>query len=1154
MAPTLVQSLIRGLEGKDAEVVTQEMACLDILKDLLERFGSEKGVVDFHETLKNKLLKLLEHPKESLRKRTNVTIGPLAPKIADDLFEQTMNLVIDRIQSSAKPETYIQTVGVVCKSAGVRVGHFLPQIIPKLNKYCDMVEEKGQNEECSEKDIELWTNCLVAYESIITRCPGSVGDYVPDVLKHAVRFLSFDPLYADDADDDAEMEDADPDAAGGGGGGGEDGFDEWGEPMQDEGAAAQDNAWGGEEGGSSGAGDDSWKVRLAAVNTISAFIRVKTDMLNQHCTMICEALVKRFRERDSSVREEILFSTKELLHQSVVATDNEDNLEIKQEGNEDELLPMPPQLMRTRSLFNTLALKFDSIVNGIAAQYKSSSARGKKAIFSVFSELLGIVQKEASAYLPKMMPHIVDGLKPSKISDESVMEDALTCLQAVLKHCPLEAIEEGKNSVEELAQAITVAIDQGDQKHRPAALRAAADFARVLATGGAAKNKLAEGLYQSVFAHLKQADVPQEIKVASISTIATILSYFGKAIPNLSNAVFPIFAERLGNEVTRETALTAVTRIANAGVDCSPLVQSSLGEICTFLRKTPASLRHKTAVTLEALVRTNSKAVTAKLYSSLLTEVAAHIDAGDNILSHLVLDLVSTVLEVSPSTAKEVSGDILQRCVRFVNNPLLQGPALRSLIRFFQVAAASGVSPYNNLLNSLLSLAVAGTPKPVLDSLAACAAGITVKADSATIQQTVAKFANDIAGAKLVSHVALLTLGRIGCVTDLSFQVGIENQVYAAFGKDDDVRNAAAFALGNIVVGNMDRFLPMLLDKIQDSKQQYLLLVSLKEILNSFSRDASNEKKEVFAPHVPSVMPLLLNTIVAQDDGTRNMSAECLGRLAVINPPVVLPSIVNLMQDKVPATRAAAAMALRSCFLPNMNWALVHGDAIDSLTNLLSDPDIESVRKQALLSFNALFQTHVETITRNSMKQILPKIYKELKTNQSLVVEIDYGGFKEIVDKHMPTRAAAFQALSTLIHTAPHLLEMGETITQMSTGLADATPDIQIACCQTFSYIATHHGSALLETLDSLPNIIMSNVKVQLKAAKAKDPERSLDCLRATLSALLVFNQIPNVQLQQKYTQFFKQVLATPLLAQMLKEMQGQQPKEAAAPAAAAAE
>jgi hypothetical protein len=282
------------------------------------------------------------------------------------------------------------------------------------------------------------------------------------------------------------------------------------------------------------------------------------------------------------------------------------------------------------------------------------------------------------------------------------------------------------------------------------------------------------------------------------------------------------------------------------------------------------------------------------------------------------------------------------------------------------------------------------------------------------------------------------------------------------------------------------------------------------------------------------------------------MSAECLGRLAVINPPVVLPSIVNLMKEKAPTTRAAAAMALRSCFLPNMNWALVHGDPIDGLIALLSDGDIESVRKQALLTFNALFQTHVETVTRNSMKQILPKIYAELKTNQALVVEIDYGGFKEIVDKHMPTRAAAFQALSTLIHTAPHLLEMGETIGHLRAGLADAQPDIQIACCQTFSFIATHHGSALLELLDSLPAIIMSNVKVQLKAAKAKDPERSIDCLRATLTALLVFNQIPNVQLQQKYTQFFKQVMATPLLAQMLKEMQGQ-PKENAAGAGAAA-
>ena len=53
------------------------------------------------------------------------------------------------------------------------------------------------------------------------------------------------------------------------------------------------------------------------------------------------------------------------------------------------------------------------------------------------------------------------------------------------------------------------------------------------------------------------------------------------------------------------SALRAVTKIANSplNIDLSPILESSIRELCTFLRKDSQALKHETVVTLEALVR-----------------------------------------------------------------------------------------------------------------------------------------------------------------------------------------------------------------------------------------------------------------------------------------------------------------------------------------------------------------------------------------------------------------------------------------------------------------------------------------------------------------------------------------------------------------------
>jgi hypothetical protein len=82
----------------------------------------------------------------------------------------------------------------------------------------------------------------------------------------------------------------------------------------------------------------------------------------------------------------------------------------------------------------------------------------------------------------------------------------------------------------------------------------------------------------------------------------------------------------------------------------------------------------------------------------------------------------------------------------------------------------------------------------------------------------------------------LLCLGEIGRRKDLSCHAQIENIVIESFQSPfEEIKSAASYALGNIAVGNLSKYLPFILNQIDNQqKKQYLLLHSLKEVFRAF--------------------------------------------------------------------------------------------------------------------------------------------------------------------------------------------------------------------------------------------------------------------------------------------------------------------------------
>ena len=131
-------------------------------------------------------------------------------------------------------------------------------------------------------------------------------------------------------------------------------------------------------------------------------------------------------------------------------------------------------------------------------------------------------------------------------------------------------------------------------------------------------------------------------------------------------------------------------------------------------------------------------------------------------------------------------------------------------------------------------------------------------------------------------------------------------------GASEDIRSASAFAIGNMAAGSPSVFLPAVLTEIQkaakDDRKMHLLLGSVKEILSHSSPSALSDLSETLweplfqiceeasaaqqqqeqAAAGPSTAGASSSSAKAGDearlDGTRNIAAECIGKITLANP------------------------------------------------------------------------------------------------------------------------------------------------------------------------------------------------------------------------------------------------------------------------------
>jgi cullin-associated NEDD8-dissociated protein 1 len=671
-------------------------------------------------------------------------------------------------------------------------------------------------------------------------------------------------------------------------------------------------------------------------------------------------------------------------------------------------------------------------------------------------------------------------------------------------------------------------------------LRVLSEFVRAVRPEKSEHNfrPFVKDIYNACVQQLKAQDIDQEVKECAITSIGIILSTLGDELTAELPAALALLLERLKNEITRLFAVKAISRIATSrlNVDISPILADTIKELASFLRKSNRQLKQTSLQALDDVIRKYGTNKAARdLFPTVLAEVSPLISDADLHLSHLSLQLCVSILKVHPESAGPIVEKILPQAQVLLRSSLLQGLALESLLAVYAELTTINTkqASFDSLLESLTSIVSKkgeALSKQSFSSVAQALAAITLNAPTDKRAQTVERFIKDVSAGKddQLRLLALLSLGEIGRRTDTN-NTSLLNVVTASFeSPSEEIKQAASFALGNISVGNLTKYLPFVLNEIKTQpKRQYLLLHSLREII--VREAATGTGASVLSPHLTPILSLLFENCESEEEGTRNVVAECLGKLALICPEQLIPLLKERVSSTSAYSRSTVITALKFTILeqPQPIDALLQ-PAMPTFLQLLKDTDL-NVRRVTLLTLN--YAAHNKpALIRDTLPNYLPTLYSESKVKPELIREVDLGPFKHKVDDGLEIRKAAYECMYTLLDTCIDRVELSTFITNLNDGLKDNV-DIKLLCHLMLIRLAQYAPVALVEGLPQLIESLRTTVTTKVPEGAVKQQvERNEEMIRSALRAVAAAARIPNVEGVTKFDEFLKQtVLVAPL-------------------------
>uniref|UniRef100_A0A672S5L2 Cullin-associated NEDD8-dissociated protein 1-like n=1 Tax=Sinocyclocheilus grahami TaxID=75366 RepID=A0A672S5L2_SINGR len=726
-----------------------------------------------------------------------------------------------------------------------------------------------------------------------------------------------------------------------------------------------------------------------------------------------------------------------------------------------------------------------TIVKALHRQLKEKNMRCRQSCFSLLTEMANVLPGQLGEHIPALIPGIIYSLT-DKSTSSNLKIDALAFLNVLLSsHNP----EIFHPHISVILPPVIQCVEDPFYKITSEALQVIQQTVKLMRPLDKPVSFDGKPYVKIVFActskRLKAADIDQEVKERAIFCMGHILSHFGDQLGADLQPTLQIFLERLKNEITRLVAVKTLTLVASSPlkIDLRPILTEGIPMLGSFLRKNQRALKLNTITALNVMVTNYSDSFKPPLIDSILSEF----------------------FQVLVATKANNMGysDLLKA---------LRGP-------FYDSKSTDSMSVH----------------KQSYYSVAKCVAALSMacpKEASGVVTNLIQEVKNP-KSSESVRILSLLCLGEIGRFMNFEGQKELKGVIMEAFGSpNEEVKSAASFALGNICVGNLGEYLPFMLNEIgSQPKRQYLLLHSLKEMISALSAES-------LKPHVENIWDLLFKYCECAEEGTRNIVAECLGKLTLVSPSELIPRLKNQLSSGSPLSRSTVVTAVKFTIVDHTMPidSLLKG-CIGDFLKTLQDPDL-NVRRVALVMFNSAAHNKPSLI-RGLLTSLLPHLYKETQIRKDLVREVEMGPFKHTVDDGLDVRKAAFECMYTLLDSCMDCLDIFEFLNHVEEGLKDHY-DIKMLTFIMLARLSKLCPAAVVQRLDRLVEPLKATCTTKVKAGSVKQEfEKQEELRRSAMRAVAALLSISEVEKSPAMADFANQIRSNAEMATIFESLQG---------------
>jgi cullin-associated NEDD8-dissociated protein 1 len=1087
---------------------------IDVLTEVARCFGPMLQDAET-EALQQIALQVVESDRASsmMKKKAVTAISTLAGNFSDPLLSSFISRIIEHLRdvhlTRSKRKLYITILGSLAKSIPRKFGPYLKTLAPfvlsalseqELDEEMEVSDDEGERD--PEVD-EVREAALIAIEGFLSSCPQDMRAYTDECIDAASRFLSYDPNLAEVDDDDAMESDEEEDEA------------LEGEDFEEEGGFDDDD-------------DASWKVRRCAAKVFYTLISTRSngDLLEDGTLYerVAPALVSRFKEREESVRLEVLSTLSCLVRNSGDGSAAASSLA-------DELvhgsMGPPPSKKRRRggsdaSMFDihadtSLSLGYTSpgregtpstgpraslaklspdIVRGVTQYLKSGTPATKQAAIVLLKDMVITQHGGLQNYLGQITEPIIEAAKPSTAQGHSTGASSATANSLRIHALQLiGAIADAHSSTAiqpYLPKVVPTLIQAAREKYSKLSIEALATTEQVIkaitpprsSSSGSQNGQYLGQLYETLVNRIAANDADLEVRQIAIHVLGLMLGRSsgtqGLLDPNKRAAGLELLAERLKNELTRLASVRAVDTIAahtKAENELPPAwIRGVALELGAQLRKASRSLRGSSLAALRtlALNPVSRRQLDSKTKADIVTLLLPLLDATDLHLLAPALIILATFVK---DDAKAVMTPQLNAALCRVASGTISGSPMEALLALVRTIGEQGVG--QALMAALLKdVGIAGRPEVVGKVI-----GNLLVYGSKSVGVKIDQFVTELETATDDKRkcLALVVLGEAALRLGSSSPIKPHLFINYFTAKSENVPLSAAVALGRAGAGNVEKYLPVILSTMgQPSSPQYLLLHAIKEILQQEGTESQ------IIPYGSSLWQNLVAASQAEDN--KAIGSECIGRLAIIDPRTYLPQLQAFLGDRKASVRGMVISALRYT-LADTDEAYdeyLRPIVIPMIGKMLGDPDLEN-RRLALTTFNSAMHNKPDLILP-SLDKLLPLAMKETHIKHELIREVQMGPFKHKVDDGLELRKSAYETLYALLENAFARLsvtDLSDCYDRIVAGISDEH-DIRILCSLMITKLmalAPDETRARLETMaQNFRNVL--DVKAKENAVK----------------------------------------------------------------------